>query len=111
MGAVHRPFDRVEELGGGAERIRVDAVVDPPAFAAAVEQAGAVQHGQVLGDLWLGCADGVLEVAGAQGSAGGDVRDEVQAEGMGQGAQDLEGHVARLGDHAGLSDRQRGRLG
>ena len=100
----------VEELRGDVERVPVDAVVDPAALAAAVEQSGAVEHAQVLRDLRLRCADRLLEMTRAHGSTRSDVRHEFQTQRMGQRAQDLEGHVARQGNDAGLSDRQEDRL-
>ena len=78
--------DAAEQRAQVGERVAADAVVDPDAALLAVEQAGLVQHLEVVADRRLGQVEGVVEVADARLAAvvGGDQREQPQPDRVGE---------------------------
>ena len=87
----------MEDLRGSGVGRRSEAVVHPFAFAAGVDEAGGAEVGEVAGDLGLGLAEDLDEVADAELLVAQEI-EEAEACGVTEGleetfeAEGLPGH-------------------
>src|SRR5687767_6889650 len=68
-----RVLELVDELARDCERLFVDRVVDPRAFAPRADEPGVSKRCQMLGDARLAVGELLLEVADAERAAGVDL--------------------------------------
>src|SRR5919106_3439416 len=94
---VERALELVDEVARDLERLLLDRVVDPGALAARADEAGAAKRPQVLRDARLAVRELVLQMAHAERPAGSDLREQLEADGVGERLEHLESQVARLG--------------
>src|ERR671912_72719 len=95
---VKGALELVDEVARDLERLLRDRVVDPRPLAARVDQPGAPKRPQVLRDARLAVRELVLEMAHAERPARGDLRKQLEADGVGERLEHVEGEVAWLGN-------------
>src|SRR5918992_4053024 len=95
---VERALELVDEVARDLERLLLDRVVDPGALATRADEAGAPKRPQVLRDPRLAVRELVLQMAHAERPSGSDLREQLEADGVGERLEHLEGQVARLGN-------------
>lgn len=86
------------EVGKPADRLGFEAVTLVAAFDNALDDAGLLEHLEVLGDRGLGEGEEIDEVTGRAGFALGEFADDAYAGGVAQGAEDGGGALFFFGE-------------